>query len=387
MGTRAQGTLAVLVLALTVGIGSGSGPSVNAALDDIELRFAAVATGLTQPVLVTHAGDGSGRLFTVEREGIIRVIDGGQSSLFLDISDQVHSQGQEQGLLGLAFDPDFENNGRFYVNYTASGAPTGHTRISMFTPVAGGFAEVPLVTVPQPFANHNGGHLAFGPDSLLYSGLGDGGSGGDPGNRAQDRGTLLGKLIRIDPRVPGAVPEIVAVGLRNPWRWSFDRLTADLYLGDVGQQTREEVNVVPWASLAGTNFGWSIVEGSDCFKPSFGCDTSGLTPPVLEYPTAEGCAVTGGYVYRGALYPRLEGVYLFADYCTGTIWGMERGASGDWRTRVVAETDFSVSSFGEDEFGELYVVDLAGAVYHIAEAVEEERALPLQARLGSIARD
>ena len=387
MGTWGCVSALALVVSCLACLGGGSAPSADAALDDVELRFELVASGLSNPVLITHANDGTRRLFIVEQGGVIKVVQGGQAVEFLDISDRVLADGFEQGLLGLAFDPDYESNGRFYVNYTAKAAPAGHTRISRFSPAGGGFTETPLVTVPQPFANHNGGHLAFGPDGLLYAGLGDGGSGGDPGNRAQDPSTLLGKLIRIDTRAPGAPAEIVANGLRNPWRWSFDRLTAGLYLADVGQNMREEVNVVPFAQLPGTNFGWPILEGTRCFKPPTGCDTSGLTPPVSEYPTADGCAVTGGHVYRGIRYPRLHGVYLFGDYCSGAIWGMERQPNGAWQTRLLAGTDFSISSFGEDELGELYLVDRAGAVYHIAEAVEDEPDLTLHAALPAIARD
>ncbi|MDT8305988.1 MAG: PQQ-dependent sugar dehydrogenase [Anaerolineae bacterium] len=364
--------------------------------------------GLQQPVGIANAGDE--RLFVLERAGRIQVIAGdgtvgGQP--FLDIRDRVESQGGgEQGLLGLAFHPDYSNNGHFYVNYTAK--PEGDTHIARFSVthdpnLADADSEVILLTVAQPYPNHNGGDLAFGPhDGYLYVALGDGGSGNDPGNRAQDTGELLGKLLRLDVdggpgsrpadcgtgdnyRIPsdnpligeaGACDEIWALGLRNPWRLSFDAPSDDLFIADVGQVAWEEVNVRP-ATAAGENYGWSCYEGThenpntamqDCGP------ASAYTMPVFEYGHDEGCAITGGYVYRGSRNPALHGRYLFTDFCSGYFWNMSRDSNGGWSAQRHDElAGGRYASLGEDSNGELYVADMfAKALYRITEASGSE---------------
>ncbi|MGH9464810.1 MAG: PQQ-dependent sugar dehydrogenase, partial [Thermoanaerobaculia bacterium] len=345
-----------------------------------------VVGGLARPLGLVAPGDGSGRLFVVLQGGRILVLaaDGSlRPEPFLDLSDRVSCCG-ERGLLGLAFHPDFESNGLFFVNYTD---PQGDTVVSRFAVSADPDRADPtsergVLTYAQPFANHNGGHLAFGPDGYLYIASGDGGGAGDPQNNGQSLDTLLGKLLRIDvdgspyaippdnPFIgdPEARPEIWAYGLRNPWRFSFDRATGDLFVGDVGQSSREEIDFQPVASGGGENYGWRRMEGSLCFDPPSNCDDDSLVPPILEYGHDAGCSVTGGFRYRGGSVPQLAGVYLFADFCAGTLWGAtEEG--GVWSATVLAETGLAVSSFGEDEAGELYLTHLDaedGAVYRLA---------------------
>ncbi|MBA2427570.1 MAG: PQQ-dependent sugar dehydrogenase [Actinobacteria bacterium] len=339
-----------------------------------------VVDGLTQPLLVTGAGDGSGRLFVVEQGGNIRVFAGGRLAPepFLDISD-LTEPGGEQGLLGLAFHPRFDANGRFFVNYTDTAGDTvvAEYRADPGAGVADPGSATTLLQIDQPFPNHNGGHLAFGPDGYLYVATGDGGSGGDPFNNGQSLDTLLGKLLRIDvdaaggglaygipPDNPfidrdGARPEIWASGLRNPWRFSFDREAGDLWIGDVGQEELEEVNRVP-AAKAGLDFGWDDLEGSDCYEPASGCDRNGVVLPVAQYTHDEGCSVTGGFVYRGSQYPELGGGYFFADYCSGSVYGIVAGSAGLTDPAPLLQSESSVSSWGEDDEGELYLVDIAG---------------------------
>jgi glucose/arabinose dehydrogenase len=340
-------------------------------------RLEAVIEDLEQPVFVTHAGDGSGRLFVVEQAGRILVSADGEllEEPFLDIADDVGSGG-ERGLLGLAFHPDYADNGRYFVHYTRGG--DGASVIAEFevSPDPGRSRQGGrrLLTVDQPFANHNGGMIAFGPDGFLYIGLGDGGSGGDPGNRAQDPDELLGKILRldVDGRRPYAIPpdnpfadgggraEIYALGLRNPWRFSFDRRRGKLYVGDVGQHEREEIDIV----RRGRNYGWRLLEGSRCFDPPEDCDRRGLELPRTEYGHGGGrCSVTGGYRYRGRGVPALKGLYVFGDYCSGEIFALRRRE----RSRLL-DTELSISSFGEDEAGELYVVDHGGTIYRIEAA-------------------
>jgi glucose/arabinose dehydrogenase len=334
-----------------------------------------VSTGLAAPVFITHAGDGSGRLFILEQSGRIRILAGEAlvRRPFLDIADRVLAGG-ERGLLGLAFHPQYRTNGRFFVNYTRQ--RDGATVVSEFrvstAPNVALQAERVLLTVPQPFANHNGGMLAFGPDNYLYIGLGDGGSAGDPGNRAQDRQKLLGKILRIDVNngQPYAIPpdnpfaraggrrEIYALGFRNPWRFSFDRKTGELYVGDVGQGTVEEIDIV----TRGGNYGWRIMEGNRCFQPATGCNRRGLTLPIATYTHGGGrCSITGGYVYRARAVPTLAGTYVYADYCTGEIFGRRTGQS-----TVLLDTDLNIASLGESEAGELFVVGLEGTIHRIA---------------------
>jgi glucose/arabinose dehydrogenase len=382
---RLGGIIGTVILMLALGSTGVSGATT--------VTFVPVASGLSSPVYVTTANDGTGRLFVVEQTGRIRVIKNGVllPTPFLDISSQI-STGGERGLLGLAFHPNFRTNGKFYVNYTRAG--NGNTFIAQYraTPasdVANRATARGILEVAQPYANHNGGMLTFGPDGYLYIGMGDGGSAGDPGNRAQDVNSLLGKMLRIDvdhsvlrrhyANPPGnpyigrtGRDEVWSRGLRNPWRFSFDRLTGDLWIGDVGQGRYEEVDrakVTRTSTSRGraANFGWRQLEGSHCYNPGTGCVRTGKAMPAIEYSHAEGCSVTGGYVYRGRAIPGLYGRYIFGDYCSGTIWSFPAGASWPVRKTVLANTGYSISSFGQDQNGELYVVDLAGGtVYRIA---------------------
>ena len=334
-----------------------------------------VTSGLVSPLFVTHAGDGSGRLFILEQEGRIRIWSGDtlRQSPFLDLTRFVLAGG-ERGLLGLAFHPQFRTNRRFFVNYTRrrDGATVvAEFRASDDPNVALRTERRRLLTVPQPYANHNGGMLAFGLGGRLFIGLGDGGSAGDPQNLAQNRNVLLGKILRIDINSgqPYAIPpdnpfalgggraEIFAWGFRNPWRFSFDRVTGQLYAGDVGQATVEEIDIV----LRGSNYGWRIMEGDRCFNPATGCNRQGLKLPIATYiQTAGRCSVTGGYVYRGPDIPALVGTYIYGDFCTGEIIGLRGGQS-----TVLLDTGLKISSFGEDQAGELYVVDLQGTIHVI----------------------
>jgi glucose/arabinose dehydrogenase len=354
------------------------------------VRLEKVTGGLQTPVGIAHAGDGSGRLFLLEKVGRIRVVQNGGllPTPFLDIGDRVGSSANEQGLLGLAFHPRFRDNGYFYVNYTDG---RGNTVVSRFTAGAGAAqadpgSEVLVLTLEQPAQNHNGGHLAFGPDGYLYIGTGDGGGSRDQFRNGQNTQTLLGAMLRLDVDnaqpygIPGDNPfvgnpdvqnEIWAYGLRNPWRYSFDRLTGDLYIADVGQKLYEEVNAQPAGSPGGQNYGWPIMEGVHCFPEDEPCDRAGLTLPVAEYDHSMGCSVTGGYVYRGQAYPQLTGIYFYGDYCSGRIWGLAPAggsvAGGDWRVALVGQANGPISSFGEDEAGELYLLDMPGGdLYRIA---------------------
>ncbi len=344
-----------------------------------------VTDGLSHPVQITHAGDGSGRLFTVEQEGRIRIVEDGilQPAPFLDITDRV-SCCSERGLLSVAFPPAYAVRGYFYVNYTDTAGNTVVARYGLTADPdrADPASEEIILTVVQPYANHNGGQIAFDPgDGYLYIGMGDGGSSGDPENRAQNPGELLGKLLRIDvesavkpysipPTNPftqtlGYRPEIWALGLRNPWRFAFDRQTGDLYIGDVGQNQHEEVDYQPAAGRGGENYGWRIMEGFHCYSPA-DCAPSGLTLPIAEYDHSLGCAVTGGSVYRGSSSGRMQGIYFYGDYCSGRIWGL-RQASG-WRISQLYRAPFSISSFGDDEAGELYLADYTGGtIYQITD--------------------
>jgi glucose/arabinose dehydrogenase len=345
-----------------------------AAADPPTLALGTPVGGFTSPVGITNANDGSGRVFVVEQGGRIRVIKNGAAltTPFLDISARI-SSGGERGLLGLAFAPDYARRGHFYVDYTN---PAGNTVISRFRRSASNpdaadpASEQVVITIAQPFANHNGGQLAFGRDGYLYVGMGDGGSGGDPGNRAQNPAELLGKILRIDvetgrpytytvpasnPYVvrPGFRGEIWALGVRNPWRFSFDRLTADLFIADVGQGSFEEIDFQPVPSLGGQNYGWRIMEGTHCFNPN-PCDQTGLTLPVVEYDHSAGnCSVTGGYVYRAATFPRMQGFYFYGDFCSGRIWGLRRQSQA-WVNTLLLDTSIQISAFGEDEAGNLY---------------------------------
>lgn len=353
--------------------------------DPASVRLVEVSSGYRNPLYVTHAGDGSDRLFVMEQAGRIWVYQNGArlNAPFADFADIVSQDilygYSERGLLGLAFHPNFAENGVLFINYTDAG---GTTRLARYRVQADNpnavdrqSAEI-LLSIEQPFRNHNGGHIAFGPDGYLYMSVGDGGAANDPLRAGQDLTTILGTLIRIDVdntsddkpyaipddnpflNTPGAVPEIWAYGLRNVWRFSFDRATGDAYIADVGQNAWEEVNFQP-AGQGGANYGWNIFEGNNPFAGS--AVTEDMVFPIAEYRHRDGdCSVTGGYVYRGQAVPELVGVYLFGDYCTGRIWATYRDEGENWQTNVFMNARMSISSFGEDEAGELYVVDYSG---------------------------
>ncbi len=336
-----------------------------------ELALEEVASGLESPVHVAGAPGEEGRLYVVEQAGRILVLDGGgpAGEPFLDIRGDV-AAGGERGLLSVAFHPDYAENGRLYVNYTNS---DGDTRVVEYranearTAVAPGTARE-LLAVDQPYSNHNGGQLAFGPDGLLYVGMGDGGSGGDPESRAQDLGDRLGKLLRLDVDAEGADWEVAAYGLRNPWRFSFDRETGDLHLADVGQDAFEEVNALPWPQDGLVNFGWPTFEGTSRFDDRPLTRGGRLVDPIRTYGRDAGCSVTGGFAYRGEAMPGLAGRAFYGDYCSGTIWsyrfvdGAARGARRE-KLRVPLLT-----SFGEGTAGELYLVSHQGTVFRLVEA-------------------
>lgn len=401
------GTLVVLLLATIATTRTADAQSPSGTVPTLpEITLTPFLSGFDQPIALTHAGDGSARIFVVERAGVVRVWQDGQVRVapFLNISDKVISTCGECGLLGLAFAPDYVTSGEFYVYYTAnanvappselgqpeSGNDTVVARyhVSSDPNIADAESEEIILALNQPFRNHNGGQINFGPDGFLYIGLGDGGSGGDPLNYAQRLNQLLGKMLRLDvsgvptytipadnPFVDAATvadpdgapvtprPEIWSYGWRNPWRWSFDRETGDMLIADVGQGSWEEVNFAPAASAGGENYGWRIMEGSHCFAPATGCDPSGLVLPIFEYENTGGAAIIGGYVYRGLQTP-LVGTYLVGDFSSGIIWGlMQDGAT--WLNEELLNTDYNISAFGEDEYGELYVVDYAGDIYRV----------------------
>jgi glucose/arabinose dehydrogenase len=338
-------------------------------------EWAPVISGLELPVDIQNAGDGTGRLFIVEKPGRILILQNNQlqPQPFLDIRSEVDSRGAEQGLLGLAFHPQYAQNGTFFVYYIDLSGDSVVARflVSKDDPNrADPISEADLLHINQPDANHNGGGMAFGPDGSLYIGSGDGGSEGDPDRTGQNLQTLLGKLLRINvdtsgtytipPDNPfiggGGQPAIWAYGLRNPWRFSFDRLTGNLYIGDVGQDAWEEVDFVPAGMPGGMNFGWSYYEGLHSYQDQ---PTSGatFTWSVAEYPHSDGCSVTGGYVYRGRSQPELQGVYFYGDYCSGNIWGLIQTGQDKWQSEILFSTGAKITTFGVDEAGELYISD------------------------------
>ena len=383
-GTEPSGTTAPSPSAASSREGEPSPTDAPIAENPPPLALEEVASGLDAPINVASAPDGV--LLVNEQGGRVLAVDpaGGEPSVFLDLTDRVLGGG-ERGLLGLALHPEWPEDPRAFVHYTDL---DGHTVLSEFTvsdlpspPRLDAGTERVLLQQVQPYPNHNGGQLAFGPDGFLYMGLGDGGAGGDPHGNGQKRDTLLGKILRIDvdadsdpygipednPFAEGAdgAPEIFLTGLRNPWRFSFDRETGLLWVADVGQNALEEINRVDPAVDAGANLGWNVMEGSRCFEAS-DCATDGLTLPVAEYSRDLGCSVSGGFVYRGAALPDLRGWYLFSDYCTGLLFGIPSDAEGPSEPRVLLEMGASVSAFGEDVDGELYVADIrAGALYRI----------------------
>jgi len=340
-------------------------------------------TNLVQP------DDTSGLIFITEQRGVIYSFSADspqQADIFLDITGRVNRGGNEEGLLGLAFDPTYQENGYFYVYYSA-GNPR-RSVLSRFsldqenTDVADPESEVIIMEVAQPYSNHNGGQLAFGPDGYLYIGLGDGGSAGDPEGNGQNLGTLLGSILRIDVsglsapgdyEIPadnpfvdteGARAEIWAFGLRNPWRFSFDLETGLLWAGDVGQNLWEEIDII----AKGANYGWNIMEGFHCYSPSTGCNQSGLTLPIVEYDHSQGCSVTGGYVYRGDQIASLQGYYIYGDYCSGEIWALAYNGSVVTENTLLVDSGLSITSFGEDLAGNLYILDQQGGIYTLVEA-------------------
>ena len=361
---------------------------MSAGVTQIELPL--VASGLDQPTTITNAGDA--RLFVTEQTGRVRVIEGGalRETPFLDLRSIVFcgtgGPCGERGLLGVAFHPRYQENGLFFVFYNDLEGDIVVARYSVSSDpnrAAPGSGAIILEIEHKQFTNHNGGQLQFGPDGYLYIGTGDGGGGGDPLNSGQSLGTLLGKILRIDVDTPpyavpasnpfvstaGARGEIWAWGLRNPWRFSFDRLTGDLWIADVGQNRLEEINLQPFTSGGGENYGWRRMEGSECFNPSTNCDDGSLKLPIIEYGRAgSACSVTGGYRYRGTRSPRLRGTYIFGDFCNGLISGATQRLDGTWETRPLVDTSFFISTFGEDHNGEVYVADRRGTVHHIVDA-------------------
>lgn len=373
-----------IIILLAALCGSGISQSTQ-----YEVQVAFPGVSITQPVDLQHAGDGSNRLFVVEQAGRIWVFENDSqqaaAAVFLDIRDRVDDSSSEEGLLGLAFHPDYAQNGYFYVNYTANNP--NRTLISRFqvTPgdsnLADPGSETVIITLPKPYANHNAGALAFGPqDGYLYITAGDGGQGGDPLNSGQDRTTLLGAILRIDiDQTAGslnyAIPtdnpfagntqgyreEIYAYGLRNPWRMSFDPVTGWLWVGDVGQNLYEEIDVIE----SGKNYGWNIMEATHCYPPGSSCDTTGLTLPVWEYSHSLGVSVTGGYVYRGPSLPGLTGKYIYADFGSGRIWALSYDGSAPAQNELLIDTQLNIASFGVDQNNELYICAFDGKIYRL----------------------
>jgi len=354
---------------------------------------------IKSPLWLTQAPVANSDWYVLEKNGrILRFSDDYNTStheVFLDITDRVDNSANEGGLLGMAFHPAYADNYQVYLSYTQSGSPlTSH--IARFESLDAGASlaadsEHAILKVPQPYSNHNGGHIVFGADQLLYIGLGDGGSGGDPKGHGQDINTLLGALLRIDVNTvdvaknqaygvpndnpfvnqPQGLPEIYAWGLRNPWRWSFDRKTQALWLADVGQNNWEEINLIK----KGGNYGWNIREGAHCYR-SQACDTATLQDPVSEYSHEQGCSITGGFVYRGEAIPQLQGAYLFSDFCSGTIWALIKQNDGQFQTVTLLESGLNIASFSEGKDGELYVLHLGGEIHKIIGQVKQETSKP-----------
>jgi len=374
--------LAVGVVALVSLLACDEEPNIPPVSIQVERVFPDLSfqemTNLVQP------DDTSDLIFVTEQRGVIYAFSANnsqQADIFLDIADRVNRGGEEEGLLGLAFDPDYRENGYFYVYYSAAD-PT-RSVLSRFsldqenTDVADPESEVIIMEVEQPFSNHNGGQLAFGPDGYLYIGLGDGGGAGDPQGNGQNLGTVLGSILRIDVsglsapgdyEIPadnpfvgteGARAEIWAFGLRNPWRFSFDLETGLLWAGDVGEHEREEIDII----TKGANYGWNIMEGSHCYSPATGCNQSGLTLPLVDYDHSQGCSVTGGYVYRGDQVASLQGYYIYGDYCSGNIWALAYNGSVVTENILLVDSGLSITSFGEDPAGNLYILDRQGGIY------------------------
>lgn len=340
------------------------------------------AQGVHQPVGLVSARDGSGRLYAIEQGGRVVVFsaEGEHLGVFLNVRERITARGWEQGLLGLAFHPEFADNRRFFIYYTARNGDNTLAEGIAETPIQASDALMELLRVPDPASNHNGGQLQFGPDGYLYLGLGDGGSGGDPWNNAQNGESLLGKLLRLDVHQPGAyrIPEdnpfvgkdntrdeIWATGLRNPWRFSFDRENGDLWVADVGQNEWEEINGNALAQTRGANYGWRVFEGLDCYDDEQNCARMDTLKPLHVYDHNLGCSVTGGYVYRGQRIAFLRGQYLFTDFCSGRLWSLQRADNGQWQRREWMRLRGQTSSFAEDDAGELYTLDHGGRIYRL----------------------
>jgi glucose/arabinose dehydrogenase len=342
-----------------------------------------VADDFSQPLFVTNAGDSSGRLFVGGQQGRIWVILDSQvlPTAFLDIRARVNSGSNEQGLLGLAFHPQYEENGIFFVNYSATNGDTIISRflVSADPNLADSTSEEIVLRVSQPYSNHNGGHLEFGPDGYLYIGMGDGGSAGDPQNNGQSLDSLLGAMLRIDIdsaqpyAIPsdnpyangGGLPEIWASGLRNPWRFSFDALNGDMYIGDVGQNIWEEIDFLAGSSQSGANFGWNYFEGNHAFEGQ-APNSIDLIPPVAEYDHGNNrCSITGGVIYRGSQLPELWGVYFYGDFCSGEVFALVRNADSTWQSESVYNLPLLITSFGTDENGEIYLLDRNGGLFSL----------------------
>ena len=394
IGAWATALIAIVVMACEIGssvpaapTAAPSVPPVGSSLVEMSVERAFPAISFERMVGLNFAGDASGRLFLTLQPGRIMVFDNdqdvGSASLFLDIRGHVSDRGNEEGLLGLAFDPHYTSNGRFYVYYSA--ANPRRSVVSSFSVSsddpnrADPESELVLLEVPQPYSNHNGGQLVFGGDGFLYVGLGDGGSRGDPRSNGQDVSTLLGAILRIDvsssdgeegyavppdnPFVGGADAreEIWAYGLRNPWRFSFDGETGDLWAADVGQNLYEEVNLI----RPGRNYGWNTMEGAHCFQPSGNCLTEGLEMPVVEYGREGGCSITGGYVYRGSRLQTLYGAYVYGDFCSGKLWALRYDGARVTEHLQLADTNMRIASFGEDQSGDLFILSFDSKIYRL----------------------
>lgn len=365
----------------------GKAPSENPAPYSVKVVFPKLE--FTRPVDLQHSNDNTNRLFVVEQEGLISVFKNesavANKKIFLDIRSKVDDNGNEEGLLGLAFHPQYKTNGYLYVNYTANNPDRtviARYKVSATNPdVADLASEEVLLTFRQPYSNHNGGQVSFGPDGFLYIAVGDGGSGGDPQGNGQNKSTLLGKILRIDVdkqsngkkyAIPSDNPfagnqsgykeEIYAFGLRNPWRLSFDPVTKKLWTGDVGQNAYEEIDIIE----KGGNYGWNIMEGNHCYDPKKNCNQQGLKLPIWEYPRKDGISITGGFVYRGSILPELKGRYIYADYGSGNIWALDASNISSPSNILLCESDLNIASFGVDAKNELYICAFDGKIYRLA---------------------